>query len=337
MIGNCGFAGTECTNQTSQAQLNAANLNWTIVGNGKADQNSEEGWELLPNGKVLVVDMNDGTNSEVFNPSTSQWLSAGSTVVELPNTTCYETGPAVLRPDGSVFAVGGISNTAIYNTSTGAWSAGPTIPNSQAAVDAPAAILPDGNVLSDVGPQSPCNVAPSAFYEFNGTNLTAVPGPTNAANDPSFVGRMLVLPTGQILFTDGSTTVEVYTASGTYESAWQPTISSVAKTLAAGSTSNPISGTQFNGLSQGAMYGDDAQMATNYPLVRIQNNSTQHVFYCKTHNHSTMGVATGPATVSTQFDVPLGIEAGASTLEVVANGIPSNPVTVNILTLTPHP
>jgi outer membrane protein assembly factor BamB len=332
MIGNCGVAGTECTNQTYQAQLNATSLTWTIIGsgNGKADQNSEEGWELLQSGDVLVVDVWDGTNSEVFNPSTSEWASAGSTAVSLVNTTCTEIGPAVLRPEGSVFAVGGTSNTAIYTTSTGVWSAGPTVPSSYGVEDGPAAILPDGNVLIDVGPQSPCYSAPSSFYEFNGSSLTAVPGPSRAADDPTYVARMLVLPTGQILFTDGSTTTEIYTASGTYESAWQPTITSVATTLTAGSTNNVIEGTQFNGLSQGAMYGDDAQTATNYPLVRITNNATGDIVYCKTHNHSTMGVATGSATVSTEFDIPTTIGTGASTLAVVANGIPSAAVSVTV-------
>jgi hypothetical protein len=337
MIGNCGVAGTECTNQTYQAQLNATTLTWTIIGsgNGKADQNSEEGWELLPNGDVLVVDVWDGTNSEVFNPSTSKWTTAGSTVVSLVNTSCTEIGPAVLRPQGSVFAVGGTSNTALYTTSTGTWAAGPTIPSSYGVEDGPAAILPDGNVLIDVGPQSPCYSAPSSFYEFNGTSLTAVTGSSRAADDATYVGRMLVLPTGQILFTDGSTTAEVYTASGTYESAWQPTITSVASTLTAGSTSNTIEGTQFNGLSQGAMYGDDAQMATNYPLVRITNNASGDVVYCKTHNHSTMGVGTGATLVSTEFDIPSTIGTGASELVVVANGIPSAAVNVTVEVSTP--
>ena len=332
MIGNCGVAGTECTNQTFQAQLNATTLTWMIIGagNGKADQNSEEGWELLPNGDVLVVDVWDVMHSEVFNPGTDKWTSAGSTVVTLPNSSCEEIGPALLQPDGTLFAVGGTSSTALYNTATGTWSAGPTIPGSLGVEDGPAAVLPDGNVLIDVGPQSACYSAPSSFYEFNGTSLTAVPSPANAASDPTYVGRMLVLPTGQILFTDGTKTVQVYTAAGTYQSAWQPTISSVASTLTHGSTNNAISGTQFNGLSQGAAYGDDAQMATNYPLVRITNNASGHITYCKTHNHSTMAVATGTATVSTEFDIPSTIQTGASELVVVANGIPSNPVAVTI-------
>jgi hypothetical protein len=43
-----------------------------------------------------------------------------------------------------------------------------------------------------------------------------------------------------------------------------------------------------------------------------------------------MAVATGDAIVSTHFDVPSGIETGASSLEVAANGIPSSSVTITV-------
>jgi hypothetical protein len=91
-----------------------------------------------------------------------------------------------------------------------------------------------------------------------------------------------------------------------------------------------ISGTQFNGLTQASAYGDDMQNATNYPLVRIVNSATGHVFYCKTHDHSAMGVATGTTKVSTRFDVPAQVEPGPSQLYVVANGIPSVPVSLTV-------
>jgi hypothetical protein len=90
-----------------------------------------------------------------------------------------------------------------------------------------------------------------------------------------------------------------------------------------------ISGHYFNGFSQGPAYGDDAQSATNYPLVRITNLATGHVFYSRTHDHSSMAVAFG-GVVSTHFDVPASQEPGASILEVVANGIPSTPFAVNV-------
>ena len=77
-------------------------------------------------------------------------------------------------------------------------------------------------------------------------------------------------------------------------------------------------------------FGDEYQNCTNYPLVRITNTGTGHVFYARTHDHSTMGVATGKAIVSTHFDVPTTIDSGASTLVVVANGIASKPVNVTV-------
>jgi len=43
-----------------------------------------------------------------------------------------------------------------------------------------------------------------------------------------------------------------------------------------------------------------------------------------------MGVATGTAIVSTNFDVPTTIETGASTLVVIANGIPSAAVDITV-------
>lgn len=322
MIGNC------CSN--TQALLNASTLTWTTTGSGKADSNSEEGWTLLPNNDVLTVDVWNGTESELYSQSTGKWTLAGSTGVTLPNNSCHEIGPAVLRPGGTVFATGGTNNTAIYNYSTAQWSTGPAFPSGDGIDDGPGALLPDGNVLTQVASTSSCYAAGLHFYEFNGTSLNTAPLPPHASTDAAYVGRMLVLPTGQILYTDGTTQVELYTPTGTYQSAWQPKITSVAATLTAGSLNNSISGTQFNGLSQGAMYGDNAQMATNYPLVRIKNNSTGHIFYVKTHNHSTMGVATGTTAVSTQFDIPGTIETGASTLVVVANGIPSSPANVTV-------
>jgi hypothetical protein len=336
MLGNCNYpAGSLCNSSllTQQALLNPSTLTWTVIAApGKADPKSEEGWTLLPSGNVLTVDLENGTASEVYNSTTQSWSSAGSTGNTLINSSCdggFETGPAVLRPDGTVFALGGLGYTGIYNSGTGAWSAGPPLPFGLGVDDGPAALLPDGNVLLMASPYSPCYAPGSSFYEFDGSTLTPVAGPPNASVDTSYYGRMLVLPTGQILFTDGSSNVQIYTPAGTYQESWQPTITSVASNLKAGVTYT-ITGTQFNGLSQGAMYGDDAQMATNFPLVRITNERTGHVLYARTHDHSTMAVATGSTSVSTQFDVPANIESGTSTLEVVANGIPSLPVTLPV-------
>ena len=324
MVANC------CT--TQEALLDAKNLTWTATGTGKGDINDEEGWTLLPGGEVLTVDANeDNTNSEIYNPSTGSWSSAGSTIVQLEDPASHELGPAVLRPDGTVLYTGATGHNAVYNSVTATWSAAPDFPkvNGQQLdiADGPAALLPSGNVLVMTSPGVYSTGA--HFFEWNGSTFTAVPGTPNAPGDSSYYGNMLELPTGQILLTDFSSDVELYNSTGSPEPAWAPTITKVGKKLTHGKT-YPVKGTQLNGLSQGSAYGDDVQAASNYPLVRITNNATGHVFYCFTDKPSSMGVATGSLIVTAHFEVPAGIETGASQLEVVANGIASNPVSVTI-------
>jgi len=157
-------------------------------------------------------------------------------------------------------------------------------------------------------------------YEFNGKTFTALSG---VASCPP-----ILLPTGQVgLFCSSS--IQLYTPTGSPKSSWAPTIKSSPKSIAPGGTYK-ITGTQFNGLSQAEAFGDEYQTATNYPLVRITNNASGNAFYARTHDHSTMGVATGSKIVSTNFDVPSSIGSGASTLVVVANGIASKPVNVTV-------
>ena len=334
-VGNCTSV---CGRGT--ALLDPATLTWTTLSsnldvNGKADSTDEEGWTLLPDGTVLTVDTSDQTNSERYFPRTNTWNSAGSTLVSLVGSG--ELGPAVLRPNGTVFATGACSfnpdgtcaspaHTAVYTPprevgGIGLWTPGPDFPDGLNTPDGPASILPNGHVLVMTSPGANSG---AVFFEFDGTNLNRVPGPPNAFNDPSFVGSMLLLPTGQVMLTDFSHDIEVYTSSGTHKPVWAPTIKHAPVLVRPGST-YAISGTQFNGLSQGAAYGDDAQMSTNYPLVRVRNKGTGHVAYWRTHDHSTMAVATGNALVSTHFDVPGDAEEGIADLVVVANGIPSSP------------
>jgi len=317
------------------AYLDPKTLQWTEVGDaGKRDFNAEEGWTLMPDGSVLTFDCKDAPHSERYIPSQQKWVSAGSTHVDLHSPyqgscipydngkKCYhppgEVGPGILRPDGTVFATGSGSNggsgpghTAVYHPSTGKWTVGPDFPNGDNAGDSFAVLLPNGNALV-LG-------VSGTMYDFDGKNFK--PDPVGG------VAPILVLPTGQVLAVGND--VYAYNPKGKYKASWAPTISDYPSTVSRGSTYK-ISGTQFNGLSQAAAFGDEDQTATNYPLVRITNNSTGHVFYAKTHDHSTMGVATGKKTVSTNFDVPPKMETGDSSLEVVANGIPSAKVSITV-------
>jgi hypothetical protein len=331
---------------TQQALLNPKTLTWTAVGAGKYDIHDEEGWTLLPSGKVLAVDAYvlsydpNGTNSELFDPVTGNWSSAGSTKVQLwdsaaacggGNFASYEVGPAVLRPDGTVFATGanacGPAHTSIYNSRTGTWTPGPDFPDNLGIADGPAALLPNGNVLLMTSPG--VFETGARYFEWNGKKLSEVPGPPNAPYESSFFGNMLVLPTGQILLTDFYNDIEIYTpAAGGETEDIAPEIEKTPSVVTRGGTYR-ISGARFNGVSQGAAYGDDAQAATNYPLVRITNKATGHVIYARTHDHSSMAVGSSKQ-VTTFFDVSALTEPGESKLEVVANGIASKPVSVTV-------
>lgn len=350
-----------CTKQA--ALLDAKTLTWTPTGAGKYDINDEEGWTLLPNGEVLTVDayvpvgfpyIPNGTNSELYDYRTGTWHSAGSTIVQLWDSglTCgelkapsptptFEVGPAVLRADGTVFATGantcadGTGSTAIYDSHNRHWRRGPVFPEIDGVTDiniadGPASWEPNDKVLVQASPSY--GLPPSFFFEWDGKHLNQVPGPPNAPIEGSYVGDMLLLPTGQILFTDDiSTDIELYTPTITNEDRQfqrkiAPEIVFAPLEVTPGG-SYQIDGFLFNGVTLGAVYGDDVQAATNYPLVRITNLRTSHVFYSRTHDHSSMAVAS-PALVSTHFDVPSDQKRGPSLLQVVANGIASEPVFV---------
>ena len=89
-------------------------------------------------------------------------------------------------------------------------------------------------------------------------------------------------------------------------------------------------GSNFNGMSQANAYGDENNTATNYPLVRLTNMATGHVFYARTHDHSSMAVRKLGSITYTRFDIPAAAETGTTTMVVVTNGIPSNPITVMV-------
>jgi hypothetical protein len=339
--------GDKLTKQ--MAEFDPKAMNWRIVkAEGKSDVFAEEGWTLLPHGRVLTLDVTNAPHAEIYSSDEKEWESAGNTPADLHSPTdvvgcvyygpggtlCYlppgEIGPAILRPDGTIFATGSYANndpnfgpgsaghTAIYDTHTRIWKSGPDFPNNDNAGDSWAVLLPNGNVLV---------AGLIDGYDFDGTNFT-----TNAVLAPFYLGSLSVLPSGEVLaggYYIYAPTL-VYAPPGGPDRAWRPAISRIQEEeLQPGSTYR-IWGRQFNGLSQGQSYGDELQAAQNYPLVRITNDQTHHVFYARTHDHSSMGVATGDELVWTNFDVPKGIERGQSQLVVVANGIPSDPVRVRV-------
>jgi hypothetical protein len=324
------------------ARLDLSSLIWASFDSsltGKAADIDEEGWTLLGDGRVLTVDTTnlfDPTHSEIYDPTLNRWNFAGSTIAPLINLT--EIGPQVLRPDGTVFVAGATGHTSIYNSRTSRWTPGLDFPLASdgqqlGVTDGGAALLPNGNVLvvaAPIGDVSNPFKTGAHFFEFNGRTLTEVTNRSDAATNATYVYSMLVLPTGEILVNNlnDNSGAQIYKVRGEERGDWLPIINSVPRTLRKGSTYS-LGSTALNGISQGASYGDDFQTASNYPLVRITNRATGHVFFARTRDHSSMSVDRRKVS-STQFDIPNGIETGSSNLAVVANGIASESVRVNV-------
>jgi len=347
-----------CNYPDQEALFDATNLTWTFTGapNAGGNYQDEQGYQLLPNGNVLTNDIwtyypatTSATNAEQYVPSSGVWVSAGNTPVSLVDpTTCgnFEIGPAVVRPNGTVVAFGGNTGckgvtksdpTAIYNVSEGTWTAGRDVPfvcgtagtSACDLADAPGVMMPNGNIL--FAASSGYGNSPTHFFEYTSTNTIEQVADTleNASTSGAYYYNFLVLPNGQILCTDFSNTAEIYTPVGSPKAAWAPTVNLASMTNLARHGTYTLTGTQFNGLTQGAYYGDDEQGATNYPIVRLTNMGSGKVVYARTVNPNTMSIAPGTAS-SVTVTIPDVAPIGMAMLSVIANGIASNPVMVEI-------
>lgn len=350
-----------CT--THLATLNPTTLAWTAVAaTDKVDINNEENWTLLPGGGVLTVDAYTygptgatipcGAGSQRYLPGSATWVDAGSTIYRLAGCSGavadYEAPTQILRPNGTVAAFGSTAglpsqnlpvHTAVYSVNSGKWWAGPNMPKVggiyYTMADAPAAVLADGTVLIAASPTTWTNASsggyppPTHFFNFTGAAFAQLGDVDDSPDLSSFEVNFLVLPTGEILEMETDyTNSEILPAVCCAADAWAPTITSISATTLAAGGSYTLKGTQLSGRTQGATYGDDAQADTNFPLVRITNTATSHVFYARTTGFL-RSVAPGAAS-STEFAVPAAIETGAGTLEVVANGIASHAMPVTI-------
>jgi hypothetical protein len=338
---------------------------WTTAAKKLNANSNEETWTLLRDDTVLTVECkgpSDNTPSqrqtERYLRNEDRWIPCGQTVRDLVETASFEIGPALLLPDGRCFCVGANGNTGIYvppaqTMEPGTWLDGPTLPRDAqgrqlGAKDAPACLLPNGKILLAIGPvngNADDYLTPTYFYEFDpnasgGANqFTALPLP--AGKDPDiapFNWSMLLLPTGDVMLSNGQKHIKIYHPDGAPIPEGKPVIdedSAPTKKRGDKTTYRAIQpgesltlrGRKFNGLSQAVSYGDDAAMATNYPLVRLKSKTSGRVRYCRTFGHSSMGVATG-YPVSTNFAVPEELTLGAYELRVVVNGIQSEPLDI---------
>ena len=304
-----------------------------VLGNA-----NESMWVKLPDNSILFVDIGS-LHTERYIPSLNIWKRDADAPVEFYDIFGEETGAGFLLPNGKAFFLGSTPTTAYYtpsgDTANGSWTVGPKIPDTLGAPDAAAAMMVDGKILCAFSHTPTADTVfprPTDFYVFDYTvdsftRLLHVPYIIgDSLNICAFQSNMLCLPDGNILYaSQGNDQYYVYTPTGAPLAAGKPTVNSLIKLdcdtfLAVG--------TVFNGITEGAAYGDDWQMSSNYPIVRLTSNDT--VYYCATYNWNSTGVMRGSAADTTQFVIPNTVPGGTYSLQVVANGNASDPVSINV-------
>ncbi len=277
--------------------------------------------QLLPNGDVMFIGANG--NTALYTPTGNN-------------------NPGTWRPGASLPNVpqNNIDNNGVV---TG------TSPVPGAAPDGPSAMLPNGKILCALtgtlyndpragtgpagsywlGKKNPQYPTPVSFFEYDPVANSFSPpinGPTGATdNIMDFQAIMLVLPNGSILYSNYGSQLYTYTSPGAPVAAGKPVITSITNKA---DGSYHLAGTGLNGISFGASYGEDAQMDSNYPIVRM-TSTLGDVSYARTFSWSNTGVRTGSLSVSTEFSLtgfPSAGGGGSYSLVVVANGISSDPI-----------
>lgn len=305
------------------------------VGASCLGMHDEVSWVKLPDSSIMNIDPLSLT-SERYIPKLHSWIADANLQNYVMDFKLGETGPGFLLPNGKLIFLSDSSYAAIYtpsgNTSHGSWTQGPAMPVAGAlklgCPDAPAAMMPTGNILCALGPAGTYN-SPVYFYEFNYLTNTftqvSAPGGGSAYNSPVYASNMLVLPDGSVLMSFiGNATYYQYVPSGFPITAGQPSID----TITSNCPNFKIIGKLFNGISEGAAYGDDWQMSTNYPIVTL--TAGNRVYYAKTTHWNRIGaVMTGNLEDTADFEIPA-MPEGTYSAQVIVNGNPSAYYPVNV-------
>ena len=317
---------------------NPVSNSFTAGPNLFSSSQSEASWAKLPDGSILTIDPSS-VNTERYVPALNRWgkdavvpVIVYSTNTGVTGATVGELGPAFMLPNGNVMFFGSTTNNIIYtptgNTSHGTWTVAAPYPtvgtNAQGMPDAPGDMMVNGKILVATGTADTFN-APIHFFEYDyvSNTFTLASEPfTGATNVAPYYTKMLQLPDGTVLWNYGSPQLYSYAPDGTPLAAGKPVISNILENA---DGSFHLTGYGLNGISMGASYGDDEQMDSNYPLVRM-TNSAGRVYYARTYNWSSTGIMTSNKVVTTEFALPTNLPAGTYSLVAVANGIASDPV-----------
>ena len=188
---------------TSSALYDPASGTWTTTGNLNTRRFAHTA-TLLPNGKVLVMGGNDGTNitasAELYDPVNQTWTATGSMGLARVGNT------ATLLPEGKVLVAGGdnfgslLASAELYDSGSGTWT--PTGSLVHARTTHTATLLPSGKVLVAGGYDGHPNnhLASSELYDPASGTWTAAA----SLNTARFAHTATTLPNGRVLVAGGA-------------------------------------------------------------------------------------------------------------------------------------
>ncbi len=316
----------------------------------------EAAWLKLPDSSVLFV----GIASPYANryiPKLNKWIHDDTVPGMLYDPFGEEAGGAFMLPNKHAIFFGATPYNAIYSpsgdTNRGTWASAdsfPTINGSQTGMpDASSAMMVNGKILCAVSPVGTANNdefrTPAYFLEYDYTTNTftqvtdTIPffGADSLKGVCSYQTQMLNLPDGTILVSISQHSISgqyyIYTPGSAPIPQGKPTIDNITDIHC---NSYYVTGKLFNGISEGASYGDDWQMATNYPLVRLTNGT--NVYYAPTTNWNRIGAVQTDSLEDTAYFTLPSMPGGTYSVVVVANGFASNPVMLTTfgVTITSH-
>jgi len=308
----------------------------------------EAEWLKLPDSSVLFVGIATPYSNRYI-PKYNKWVHDDTTPGMLYDQYGEEAGCALMLPNGKAVFFGATPYNCIYtpsgDTNPGTWVSADSFPKIQGGYvgqpDASGAMMVNGHILLAVSPIGVSSdsefLAPAYFVEYNYNSNTftqvksVIPGQGGDSihNIACYQTQMLDLPDGNVLVSisqTGGLTKQyyIYTPGSGPIPQGKPVINNI---IPNGCFDYKITGKLFNGLSEGAAYGDDWQMSTNWPLVRLTDGSG-NVYYAKTSNWNRVGAVRTDSLEDTAYFALPSMPGGTYSVQVVVNGFASSPATI---------
>ena len=298
---------------------------WSVTGSLSTDRVSAES-VLLPSGKVLVAGgwKTDSVlaSAELFDPTTGRW-----TLTSNPMSKGRYYFTLRMLPDGRVMAIGGddnhggggMKNVDIYDPKSDRWTQTSSL--NVGRREHQATVLQNGKVLVGGGQQYPSASFNSVeVYDITTGTWTLVPSmPTGRGSFSQTLlmdGRVLAVGGGDGFIT-GS---ELYDAGLGFDTAWRPKVLAYPKQLILGDGLT-LTGNGFRGVSGGST-GNMSDSPTDYPVVQLRSLEGGQILSLTPVRWSSSLFESKPIT---------GFPAGWAMLTIVANGIPSTAVMVQVV------